>query len=151
MDLYTELKKLIARLDERKVDYALCGGLAMAVHGLPRATMDIDLVVPEAGTDAAAAVAREAGFEIEARPMTFADGRIRIRRFTKLDPVAGDSLSLDLVIPGDAEACSDRQKVDWEGHSLWVVSREGLIRLKSLRGSGQDEDDMRFLRGERED
>ena len=39
-----------------------------------------------------------------------------------------------------------RREVEWEAGKLWVVSREGLIALKSLRGSGQDKDDIRQLK-----
>jgi hypothetical protein len=45
LDLFEELKAVIASLDKGGVPYALCGGLAMAVHGYPRATVDIDIVV----------------------------------------------------------------------------------------------------------
>ena len=37
LDLYEEFRKLIGALDERHVDYALCGGIAMAVYDYPRA------------------------------------------------------------------------------------------------------------------
>jgi hypothetical protein len=36
--------------------------------------------------------------------------------------------------------------VEWEGGTLSVVSPEGVIILKSLRGSGQDQDDIEYLR-----
>ena len=45
MDLFQELMALIAALDAERVPYALVGGLALAVHGAPRATKDIDLYV----------------------------------------------------------------------------------------------------------
>jgi hypothetical protein len=45
VSLYDELKALVAALNEEGVPYALCGGLAMAVHGFVRATEDIDLLV----------------------------------------------------------------------------------------------------------
>ncbi|MES1208434.1 MAG: hypothetical protein ABUS79_21050 [Pseudomonadota bacterium] len=45
LDLVQELTDVIACLDQGGVPYALCGGLAMAVHGYPRATVDIDLLV----------------------------------------------------------------------------------------------------------
>ena len=44
-DLYEEFRKLIGSLDERQVEYALCGGLAMAVYDRPRTTVDIDLLI----------------------------------------------------------------------------------------------------------
>lgn len=37
--------------------------------------------------------------------------------------------------------------VEWEGGALKVVSPKGLIELKSLRKSGQDEDDIKYLKG----
>jgi hypothetical protein len=36
-DLYDEFRKLIAALDKQHIDYALCGGIAMAVYDHPRA------------------------------------------------------------------------------------------------------------------
>ena len=44
-DLYEEFKSIISALEQRGIDYAVCGGLAMAVHGLARATVDIDLLI----------------------------------------------------------------------------------------------------------
>ena len=45
LNLYEELKALATAFDAGGVDYALCGGLALAVHGHPRATKDIDILV----------------------------------------------------------------------------------------------------------
>jgi hypothetical protein len=36
-------------------------------------------------------------------------------------------------------------RVRWERGEVWVVSRQGLVSLKRLRGSGQDQDDIRRL------
>ena len=55
IDIYDELRRLVQGLEAKGVRYALCGGLAMAVHGRPRATMDIDFLV--AGDEIGAAVA----------------------------------------------------------------------------------------------
>ncbi len=45
MDLHDELVSLVGALDAAGVDYALIGGLAVAVWGVPRFTQDIDLLV----------------------------------------------------------------------------------------------------------
>ncbi len=45
MDILGELKELIVKLKQEKIEYALCGGLAMAIYALPRATLDIDLLI----------------------------------------------------------------------------------------------------------
>ena len=45
MDLFEEFSKLVAEFKKEKIDYALCGGLAMAVYAYPRATIDIDIMI----------------------------------------------------------------------------------------------------------
>jgi hypothetical protein len=51
------------------------------------------------------------------------------------------------VIQADVDFAQDRRrKVEWEGGTLSVISPEGLIALKSLRNSGQDRDDIDYLR-----
>ena len=42
MDLIEELKKISEKFDRTGIEYALCGGLAIAVYAKPRATLDIE-------------------------------------------------------------------------------------------------------------
>ena len=144
LDLYDELKSITACFDAEGVPYALCGGLAMAVYGLTRATVDIDLLIPEKSLEAATSAAGALGYTTSAAPMNFAGGAVQIRRISKLDPDTGDLLMLDLILVTAAldEVWRTRVEVEWEQGSLWVVSREGLISLKKLRRSGRDLDDI---------
>jgi hypothetical protein len=146
-DLYDEFKSIISALSERGIDYAVCGGLAMAVHGLARATVDIDLLILADDLEAVRAAAKKLDYTIDALPMTFAAGAIEIRRVSKIDAETGVVLSLDLLLvtPQIAEVWTSRSTVEWEGGHLKVVSPQGLIALKMLRGSGQDLDDIKRL------
>jgi hypothetical protein len=150
-DLLEELKSVIARLDDAAVPYALCGGLAMAVHGYPRATVDIDLLVMIDDLERLDAAVRPLGFDIPARPMIFRGGAVEIRRVSKILP-SGQLLSLDLLLVGPAlqQVWDNRQAMQWDFGTITVVSSDGLISLKSLRGSGLDQDDIKRLRGESE-
>jgi hypothetical protein len=60
---------------------------------------------------------------------------------------AGQVLSVDLLLvtPEIREVWDSRVQADWEGGELSVVSREGLIALKNLRGSAQDNADISAL------
>lgn len=151
LDLFSEFKMLISRLSERQIAYALCGGLAMAVYGLPRATLDIDLLISSETLPTVKALACELGYTLEAQPMTFAKGAIKIFRISKVDPDSDDFLILDLLLvtPAIMKVWESRTEVAWEEGTLWVVSREGLISLKTLRGSGQDFDDIKRLKAEK--
>jgi hypothetical protein len=148
LDLYEELKGLIARLDEGGIQYALCGGLALALHGIPRATVDIDILIRRESLEQVHALVERLGYIIKAEPMTFAQGDVEIHRFSKKDEETGYWLPLDflLVTPRIRRLWESRQEVQWEGARLWVVSQEGLIYLKSLRGSGQDLEDIQKLK-----
>ena len=147
IDLYDEFRKLIAVLDEQQIDYALCGGMAMAVYDHPRATIDIDLLILSESLDRVIAAATELGYTIRGLDLSFANGSIEIRRVSKIDSELGHVLSLDLLLvtPEIRGVWDSRVKAEWEGGKLFVVSRTGLIALKALRGSGLDKDDISAL------
>jgi hypothetical protein len=152
-DLYYEVRTLIAALEERQIDYALCGGLAMAVYDHARATVDIDLLILSESLDLVMATAIELGYDIRGLDMTFSNGAIEIRRISKIDPVSGHVLSLDLLLvtPAIQKIWTSRVEADWEGGTLSVVSRAGLIELKTLRGSPQDIADIVALQEDLDD
>ena len=147
IDIYDELRDLVAKLEEQKVDYALCGGMAMAVHGRPRMTIDIDLLIEADALERVMALAAGQGYSIRGMDLSFANGAVEIRRVSKIDTDSGDLLSLDLLLvtPQIRMAWDSRIESEWEGRNLSVVSRAGLMALKQLRGSGQDLDDIKAL------
>ncbi len=147
MDLYDEFATLLGAFEAKRVDYAVCGGLAMAIHGFPRATVDVDFLIPQTALGPALACAHDLGYTIPADPMRLADGAVEIRRVTKIDASSHDllSLALLLVTPAVEQVWKDRILVRWDPGELWVVSRRGLASLKRLRGSGQDLDDIKRL------
>jgi hypothetical protein len=148
IDLYQELRSLIIPLNRREIPYALCGGLSLAVHGIPRATLDIDLLIPEESLASIRPLVSELGYQIEAGWMNLAGGAIKMFRVTKIDVEDDERLPLDLILvtPAVESAWATRKKTRWEGEDLWVVSREGLMAMKSLSCSGQDRDDLKKLK-----
>ncbi len=147
LDITDELRALAAKLDEQNIEYALCGGMAMAVHSRPRFTIDIDLLIQEESLTGAMTVAESLGYNIRGKDLSFANGAVEIRRLSKIDADAGDLLTVDflLVTPQIREAWDSRVESEWEGGKLSVVSPAGLIALKQLRNSGQDLDDIKAL------
>ena len=122
----------------------------MAVHAEPRATVDINLLIPEASWEGVREVGQALGFIVEALPMNFGKGSVRIRRITKLDSESTDHLILHAIIvsPELEDAWQGRLRAQWEdGEYFSIVSREGLIKMKLLRGSAQDLADIEKLRG----
>lgn len=146
LDLFDELRSILERFEVDQIPYALCGGLAVSILAEPRATVDIDVLMPNESFERARASLIAIGYDVEAKPMTFAKGGVLIRRLSKLAP-EGDILSVDILIVTDAtrSAWDSRQRLQWEAGELCIVSRHGLIELKRLRGSKQDEADIERL------
>jgi hypothetical protein len=149
-DITDELRALVAALEKQEIDYALCGGMAMAVHGRLRMTIDIDLLILAASLDDVFAIAKSLDYNVRGKDLSFADGAIEIRRVSKIDPDDGEVLSLDLLLVTAEinQIWESRVEAEWEGGKLSVVSASGLIALKQLRGSAQDLADIEALRGE---
>lgn len=146
MDLYAELAAVIDVLDANQVAYALVGGLAVSLYTEPRATEDIDFMIPETAWEEVRRSLRPLGFAIEAGMTTPVAGGLHIRRLTKLAPE--DSLSLDFLLPGTPElrrVLEERVRVPWQGRDLWLASVRGLRMLKRLRGSTRDLADLDLL------
>jgi len=148
MDLLEELKYLTAKLSQEGIEYALCGGLAMAVYARPRATLDIDIMIELGSLFRTKRAVEELGFTINAELMELHGGKVHIYRLCKIDTDSGEELILDLLVVTShlQSVWENRLTVEWEGGTLTVVSPEGLIALKSIRGSGQDRDDIEYLR-----
>lgn len=150
MDLLAEVVALATALDRANVPYAICGGVALAVHGAPRATRDIDVLARAADVPRLREAARGCGFTLEALPMTFSSSGITIQRFTKVLP-DGDALMLDVLVAEGALASvwDGRIRIALDettgGAQLSVVSREGLVTLKLAAGRPQDLVDVQKL------
>lgn len=146
-DLERELDQLRDALASKDIPYALCGGLAMAVHGSPRSTVDIDLFIRPEDYERVERVARGLRFNIVAMPMIFSSGRMQIRRISKIHPDDGEVLMLDLLLvtPSTEQVWATREKMTWRDRELYVVSKPGLIALKTFRSSAQDLADIEKL------
>ncbi len=147
IDLRSELAALVRSFDAAGIPYALCGALALAIHGHPRATRDIDLVTDPDHLEQLKAVARTHRFTLEALPMTFASSGITVHRLSRVE--GGQLLTLDVLLGEGALAgvWATRERRDSEQGALWVVSRQGLVTMKLAAGRPQDLADLAALEG----
>jgi hypothetical protein len=145
LSLFEEAVGLLTDLERRGIPYAVAGAVALAIHGVPRATTDLDLLVDPRDLDAVLGVARARQFGIEALPMRFSDG-MEVRRMTKVDGTEMLTLDLLLVNPNLEPVWTSRERIPTERGEFWVVSRQGLIQMKAWAGREQDLADIVRLR-----
>jgi hypothetical protein len=147
-DLYAEFKAVIQGFGAEGIPYALCGGLAFAIHVRPRATVDMDFLIQAADLGRCQDVLIGMGYTPHPKPMAFGGGAVAIQRLWKPQEKGGDVLVVDLLILNDVAmpgVWEGREEMQWEGLPVRVVSRDGLIALKRLRGSRQDIADIERL------
>ncbi len=65
MKLKDELVKITQCLTQTGVDYGLCGGLAVAVHGYPRFTKDIDVLIRPESLEVAKSSLAQIEYDLE--------------------------------------------------------------------------------------
>ena len=150
--LLGEFTAITEALSDAGVGYAICGGWAMTIHGLPRATIDIDLMVLSDDLPQAWNIAGTLGYDVEGLPLHFADGAIEIRRISKVDKELKRLFTIDFLLVTDRlrDVWNERELIDWEDGKTWVVSKQGLITLKTISDRKQDLLDIEKLKSQDE-
>lgn len=84
-------------------------------------------------------IAARYGYDIRGLDMSFKERAVEIRRVSKIDD-DGEVLPLDylLVTPHVEDVWETKEKLIWQNQELWIVSREGLIKMKQLAGRAKD-------------
>lgn len=140
-----DLLELLALFRSRDVEFLVVGGHAVAFHGYPRLTEDLDLFVrPDAGNGARVVDAlSEFGFGslgLQAEDFVAHDRLIQLGR----RPNRIDLLTRLYGVTWD-DAWSHRVSASLDGASVWMIGRDDLIRNKRATGRPQDTADAEAL------
>lgn len=150
---------LFSALDRHRIDYVLIGGLAISLHGIERATMDIDVTVAmtQENLSALVAMARELGMTpvLPVALDTLADieqlarwhQERNLEAFALRAPgVAGVTLDVLLFPPVDFTALRAHALTLKAGEvPVVVASIDDLIALKAAVGRPIDLADIEHL------
>lgn len=148
LSLPKDLREFVELFLSQNIDFLIVGAFAVAHHGYPRTTGDIDLfirVAPENAAKTAAAV-RSFGFGslgLEAEDFLEADMTIQMGR----EPVRIDILTGISGVEFE-EAWESRVRGDLDGLAVDFLSREHLIRNKIASGRPKDKLDLCELTGD---
>jgi hypothetical protein len=148
MNLRDELFLVTDTLENARIDHAICGGMAVVVHGYPRLTRDIDLLLREEDLERARSALEKVGYTLSAGILPFDVGKSterRVFRVTKVEGARYMTLDLVLVSPFLEDVWKGRQKHLVEDRTLYVVSRAGLAKMKRAAGRPQDLADLSQL------
>jgi hypothetical protein len=151
MNLVDELHAITGVLRSAGIRHAVCGGLAVTLHGATRMTKDIDLLVDRTDVAQTLELLRPLGYVFAALPLTFEAGTARERHVQRVSKIEdGEHLCVDLLVADAVFAglLDDTLEVRTPSGTLTVISRAGLIRMKQLAGRPQDVADLASLEGD---
>jgi len=142
--MLNQLQDVFSSLHRHQVRYVTIGGIASILHGVPRATFDLDILIeatPEnaqrlldalldAGLGTASLTTAE---QVVAHEVTVFRDRVRI--------------DVQTATPGIAfrEVWERRQVMEYRSQEFYVLSRDDLIASKRASGRPIDLEDARLL------
>ncbi len=145
MEVQSDFRDLFALLNGHKVEYILIGGYALAFHGAPRYTGDVDIFVkPDTGN----------AHRIMAALTEFGFGSVGL---TEVDFVTPDQVVQLGVPPVRVDIVTSITGVSWEeafsgriggeygGVPVYYIGREQLIANKRAIGRKKDLADLEAL------
>jgi hypothetical protein len=145
VDLKQDLLGVIRALNNSDVSYALRGGMAVVLHGYPRLTKDIDLLIRPEDLSPAREVLGAIGFTLSGGLLTFDAGEPHERDVFRISKAVGSEiLTVDLLLlpPFLKEVWETRETYKVEDVTIDVVDRNGLIAMKRIAGRPQDLSDI---------
>ncbi|HEX2660399.1 MAG TPA: hypothetical protein VHU40_19095 [Polyangia bacterium] len=148
MNLVDELHAISAALTTAGIRHALCGGVAVTIHGATRSTKDIDVLVAPEDVPRVLDVVRPLGYAFAALPMVFEEGTAKERHVQRVSKiVGGQHLILDLMLATASLAgfLDGAVAITVPEGPLMVVSRDTLLKMKRLAGRAQDLADIEKL------
>lgn len=147
IELPDDFRDLLVELADNGAEFVLVGGHAVAFHGHPRATKDMDVLIRANSSNAervyralAAFGAPLQNFAVEAKDFATYDGILQIglppRRVDIIN--RADGVSFD-------EAIAEGASFTLDGRRIPVIGRAALVKNKRAAGRAQDAADVEAL------
>ncbi len=142
--MLNRLQDVFKSFQQHEVRYLVIGGVASVLHGVPRATFDLDILIDPTDDNALRLLSAlvDAGFgtatmtnaqEILAHEITVFNDRVRIDVQTRTPGISFQ------------DAWRRRKTVTYQGQDLFIVSKEDLIASKQASGREVDLEDIHML------
>ncbi len=155
-----DFRTIFMELNNLGIDYLVVGGLAVNLHGVPRMTYDIDLMILLQPKNILKLVSKltQWGYrpKIPVDPKSLANEKKRnewilekgmraLNFYSEILPIGEIDLILDSPIPYD-HLKSRAVKIELQEEKIPIVSLLDLIELKQRAGRKQDLSDVEHLR-----
>ena len=145
MQLPEDWRAFIESLNSNGVEYLVVGAIALAYHGVPRYTGDLDVLIRNTPENAGRVEAALASFGFASLGLKAADfvGSYSVIQLGR-PPIRIDLLTSISGVSFD-EAWGGSVEGDLAGMTVRFIGRESLIQNKKATGRSQDRADLEAL------
>jgi len=142
--MLNRLRDVFRSFQQHEVKYVVIGGIASVLHGVPRATFDLDLLIEATPQNAERLLQALLDAGLGTASLTSADDLLSHEITIFKDRVRID---VQTSTPGISfeQAWKHRQVMSFQGDQFFVVSKEDLIRSKRAAGRDIDLEDIGLL------
>ena len=144
MKIHPDFSEFVAALNDNKVEYVIVGSFALAFHGCPRATGDIDFWIRPTKSNAKALLKAldDFGFgELDISEQDILSGKIIQLGYP---PVRIDLIAV-LEGLGADEIWETREKGELGDHTVFYLGRKAFVKNKRVLGRYKDLADLESL------
>ena len=142
--MLNQLQGVYSSLQKHRVRYLTIGGVAAILHGVPRTTFDLDILIEATLDNAQRLLDALLNAGLATAEMTTAEEILKHEITIFRDRVRID---VQTATPGIEfeEAWRRKQVMKYRRQEFYVVSREDLILSKRAAGREKDLEDVRLL------
>ena len=146
--LNPDFRDMLLCLTEEKVEFLIVGAYALAAHGLPRATGDIDILVRREDENAQRvlrAIVKFGAPTVHLSEQDFTSPGMVVQ--FGVEPCRIDLLTSISGVDFE-DAWQNKVTVEVDGLELYVLSREDLLKNKAATGREKDKGDIAWLKAQ---
>ena len=142
--MLNRLTEIFKSFQEHDVKYLVIGGIASILYGVPRTTLDLDILIEKSETNAQRMLDALIAAGIVTAELTDAQGVLDHEISIFKDRVRVD---VQTETPGLSfdDAWKRKNVMNYHGQDFFVVSREDLISSKKAAARPVDLEDVRIL------
>jgi len=142
--MLNRLQDVFRSFQQHKVKYVIIGGIASTLHGVPRATFDMDILIEATPDNARRLLDALLNSGLGTASLTTAEDLLAHEITVFKDRVRID---VQTSTPGVSfqGAWKRRQIMDYHGQEFFVLSKDDLIASKRAAGREVDLEDVRLL------
>jgi len=145
METQEDFEKLLVLFNVHKVEYVVVGGYALAYHGVPRVTGDLDLLVKPDHENAGRILAALSEFDFSSMQLTYADFTMPGNVVELGEPPVQIDIMTGLTGVSWKDVAAGKVRSCYGQTPICVIGKDGFVANKRALGRQRDLADLEAI------